>query len=125
MDYQDLDVMVLTYNRSQYLRIALSAICESLATWRKTIVLNNASTDDTLEVIQEIRDKYPNRKIEVITHSKNVGNAGNFQKSQEFASNKYVAVFHDDDAVHPEYIDRAMQLLHANHDAVMATGGGW
>ncbi|SKA13363.1 glycosyltransferase family A protein [Megasphaera cerevisiae] len=50
MDYQELDVMVLTYNRSQYLGIALSAIFESNATWRKTIILNNASTDNTLGV---------------------------------------------------------------------------
>lgn len=120
MDYQDLDVMVLTYNRSQYLEMALSAICESNATWRKIIILNNASTDNTLDVISEIQKKYPNRKIDVITHKKNLGNAGNFKVSQKFATNKYLAVFHDDDIVHPEYIDRAMQLM--NKNIVMSTG---
>lgn len=39
MNYLDLDVIVLTYNRSNFLKTALRAICESTATWNKTIVL--------------------------------------------------------------------------------------
>ncbi|KMO85969.1 hypothetical protein AB840_10545 [Megasphaera cerevisiae DSM 20462] len=73
-------------------------------------------------MISEIQKKYPNRKIDIITHEKNIGNAGNFKASQKFATNQYIAVFHDDDAVHPEYIDRNMQLMHKNKNAVMSTG---
>lgn len=73
MDYQDLDIIVLTYNRCQFLKIALEAICESTATWRKTIVLNNASTDRTAKVVAEIQKKYPNRVIEMIVNDHNLG----------------------------------------------------
>lgn len=37
------------------------------------------------------------------------------------ATNKYLVVFHDD-AIHPEYIDRAMQLMHKNKNIVMSSG---
>lgn len=124
MFYKDLDVIIPTYNRAEYLQIALESICESIATWRKTIIVNNASTDNTLEIIENIKKKYPKRVIEVITNEKNIGNAGNFKKTQEIAANKYTAVFHDDDAIHPEYIDRAMKIItESDEDIVLATGG--
>lgn len=124
MNYSDLDVMILTYNRSDFLKIALKAICESTATWNRTVVLNNASTDNTLDIVKEVQREYPKRKIEIITNEVNLGNVGNFKRSQEIASNKYVAIFHDDDAVHPEYIDRAMKLMHEHKKVVMSSGGG-
>lgn len=124
MYYKNLDVIIPTYNRAEYLRIALESLCESIASWRKTIVLNNASTDNTLDVVKEIQIKYPDRNIEIITNERNVGNAGNFRKTQEIASNEYTAVFHDDDAIHPEYVDRAMKLIaESDEDIAMVSGG--
>ena len=124
MFYKDLDVIIPTYNRAEYLQVALESICDSIATWRKTIIINNASTDNTLEVIENIKKKYPKRVIEVVTNEKNIGNAGNFKKTQEVASNKYTAVFHDDDAIHPEYIDKAMKIVtESDEDVVLVSGG--
>lgn len=124
MFYKDLDVIIPTYNRAKYLKVALESLFESIATWRKTIILNNASTDNTLEVIKIIKEKYPDRIIEVITNENNIGNANNFKKTQEIVSNKYVAIFHDDDAIHPEYIDRAMQIImNSNKNIVLVSGG--
>lgn len=108
---KDLDVLVLTYNRADYLRIMLESLCVQTATGFNIIVLNNASTDNTLEVIEEFRKKYPTRNISVVTNKKNLGNVGNFKRSQEIAKNVYTAVFHDDDAIHPEYIETAMKIF--------------
>ena len=126
MHYENLDVIVLTYNRADYLKIALESLCESNATWRKIIVLDNASTDHTIDVVEKIIDKYPSRTIEIITNEKNLGNPGNFKKSQAIATNEYTAIFHDDDAIHPEYIDRAMSLMMDDKNEkrpVMVSGG--
>ena len=122
MRYGNLDVIVPTYNRAKYLRIALQAILSSTADWRKTIVLNNASTDNTLEVVQEIQKEFPDRIVEVVTNPVNVGNTGNFKRTQEIAENEYTAVFHDDDVIHPEYIERAMHILTKNPSMVYAGG---
>lgn len=121
--YNNLDVIVPTYNRSEYLRIALQAILSSTAQWRKTIILNNASTDNTLEIIEEIKVQFPERTIEVVTNEVNVGNTNNFKLTQQIAENEYTAVFHDDDVIHPEYIERAMVALLNNPNAVHASGG--
>lgn len=123
MRFDNLDVIIPTYNRAKYLRIALQAILSSTADWRKTIVLNNASTDNTLEVVEVIRKEFPDRVVEVVTNPVNVGNAGNFKRTQEIAENEYTAVFHDDDVIHPEYIERAMDVLTKNPHIVYAGGG--
>lgn len=128
VDYKNLDVFVLTYNRAEYLKIMLDSLCTQTATGFKIKVLNNCSTDNTLEVVEEVKKQYPQRDIEVITHEKNLGNPGNFKRSQELAENEYTAIFHDDDAIHPEYIETAMSIFKENPDLVMCSGnlqGKW
>ena len=122
IDYSKLDVMVLTYNRAKSLSVMLDSLCNQTANGFHIIVLNNASTDNTLNVIKRFQKEYPDRDIQVITHKKNLGNLGNFEKSQELAKNKYTAVFHDDDAIHPEYIETAMKLLSKHPKAILCTG---
>lgn len=123
MECNNLDVIVLTYNRAEYLRIMLESLCTQTATGFNIKVLNNCSTDNTIEVVKEIQEKYPERNIQIITNAKNLGNPGNFKKSQEVADNEYVAIFHDDDAVHPEYLETAMSLFKKHKDAVMCCCG--
>lgn len=121
MEYKNLDVFVLTYNRAEYLKIMLDSLCTQTATGFNIKVLNNCSTDNTIEVVNDIQKKHPERNIQIITNEKNLGNAGNFKRSQELANNEYTAIFHDDDAIHPEYIETAMEIFKDNPDVVMCT----
>lgn len=123
MEYKNLDVFVLTYNRAEYLRIMLDSLCTQTADGFNIKVLNNCSTDNTLEVIEEVKKKYPKRNITVITHEKNLGNVGNFKRSQDLAENEYTAVFADDNAINPEYVETAMNLFNRYDDLVMVSSG--
>lgn len=122
MEYKNLDVFVLTYNRAEYLKIMLDSLCTQTATGFNIKVLNNCSTDNTIEVVKDIQKKHPERNIQIITNEKNLGNAGNFKRSQELANNEYTAIFHDDDAIHPEYIETAMEIFKDNPEVVMCSG---
>ncbi len=122
MEYKNLDVMVLTYNRATYLEVMLESLCCQTATGFNIKVLNNCSTDNTIETVENVKRKYPERNIQIITNEKNLGNPGNFKRSQEIATNEYTAIFHDDDAIHPEYIDFAMNLFKKHPKAVMCSG---
>ena len=122
VDYSQLEVFVLTYNRADKLGKMLDSLgCQTAQGFRIT-VLDNASTDDTSKVVNGMRAKYPDRNINIITHSKNLGNLGNFRFSQEKASLKYTAIFHDDDVIHPEYLERAMNLFAQHQDAIFCSG---
>lgn len=122
-DYSNLDVIVLTYNRAEWLKIMLDSLCTQTAIGFNIKVLNNASTDNTVNVVEEMHKKYPDRNITCITNEKNLGNFGNFCRSQELAENEYTAIFHDDDAIHPEYIETAMNIMNDNKNIIMCSGG--
>lgn len=119
---ENLDVLVLTYNRAKTLRVMLDSLCTQTAVGFKIKVLNNASTDNTSEVVEEIKRLYPDRNIELLTSPVNLGNVGNFKHSQEVAGNEYTAIFHDDDAIHPEYIETAMRIFSKHNNLAMVTG---
>ena len=104
------------------LKTMLLSLCNQTTQNFNIIVINNASTDNTLEVCEEIIREYPERQITVITNEMNIGNIGNFRKAQSLASNKYTAVFCDDDAIHPEYID-AVLMLFKKHKNLIAVSG--
>lgn len=125
VDYSQLDAIVLTYNRAKTLAVMLESLCTQTAQGFHITVLNNASTDNTLEIVKKLQCEYPNRDIKVITNKRNLGNVGNFKESQKIAKNTYTAIFHDDDAIHPEYIETAMKLLSENEDAVLCTGNAY
>ena len=91
MKYENLDVLILTCNRAEYLKIQLDSIFQSSADWRETVIIDNASTDHTQDVVKQAMEKYPNRKVRVIRHEQNIGNAGNFKFSQSVSDNEYVA----------------------------------
>lgn len=124
MDYNNLEVFILTYNRADFLKIQLESVCKQTAKGFKIRILNNASTDNTLDVIKEVQQKYPEREIEVITHPQNIRSQENFKMSQKLASTEYCAIFHDDDCMHPTYIETAMKCLQKHPDVVMIGSDG-
>ncbi len=69
--------VVVTYNRKELLCECLDAILSQSRPVSKVIVVNNASTDGTLDLLAE-RGFVDNLKIEILNLPKNVGGAGGF-----------------------------------------------
>ncbi len=66
--------VVLTYNRSTLLKQCLKAIADQTYQCDRIIIVDNASTDDTLEVLKsEMQDR-----VTIVALPKNVGAAGGF-----------------------------------------------
>lgn len=123
VDCSQLEVFVVTYNRRDKLKKMLESLCCQTARGFKITVLDNASTDNTREVVKDMQLMHPHRNIGLVTHNENLGNLGNFKMTQKMASLKYTAVFHDDDVIHPEYLERVMNLFAKHENAVVCTGG--
>jgi len=119
--YDNLEVFITTYNRAEMFKDTLKTICEQSAEGFDIIIVDNASTDNTKDVVEEIKKQYPNRNI-VFLHSKeNIGVNNNLQRAMQLAKKEWAMIFHDDDFMHPEYIQNAMELLKQNPDAVIAS----
>jgi glycosyltransferase involved in cell wall biosynthesis len=91
-----------THNRQNYLkRAVLSALAQ---TYRdiEIVVSNNASTDDTLRCMQEIRDP----RLVLLEQSTNIGMVGNFNACLNRATGELFLMLSDDDLLEPTAIER-------------------
>lgn len=119
--YNDLEVFITTYNRAGFLKETLKSICEQSAQGFDILVLDNASTDNTKEVFEEIKKQYPSRNMIFVGSEKNIGGIANINRAREMAKKEWAMLFHDDDLMHPDYIKNAMDLLAQHKGAVMAS----
>jgi glycosyltransferase involved in cell wall biosynthesis len=106
-----LDVFILSYNRADFLRETLESFLQQSFQGFRLIILDNASTDDTAAVVDSFAERRP-----IIFHrqQENVGALKNFLQIQTLAEADWVMAFHDDDILHPRYLEHCMEVLVQN-----------
>lgn len=113
---QQVTVFVLTYNRSKYLKIALDSILKQTYKNYTLIVLDNMSTDNTSDIVNEISDD----RLLYIRRS-----SGVYPNNEFFAFDNnitpYLVVFHDDDIINKEYLRKMMDIMEKNEDYSVAS----
>ncbi len=114
----DFEIFILTYNRIDYLKKSLSSAVNQSIKGLKITVLDNGSSDETEDYIKEIQTQ--NDNIIYIKEPINIGPFNIFLKAVSLASKKYVMIFHDDDILHPQYIEAALKIIerHSNIDLI-------
>jgi glycosyltransferase involved in cell wall biosynthesis len=71
------------------------------------IIVDDASTDDTLTVVSEFRDP----RIQYYRNDHNLGLYPNFNRCLELAHGEYVAIYHNHDRYQSTIIERCVDLL--------------
>jgi glycosyltransferase involved in cell wall biosynthesis len=106
-----LDVFILSYNRAEFLRETLESFAAQTLQDFRLIVLDNASTDHTPHVVNEFSKQ---RAIRFHQNPSNIGFIDNFLQVGTLAEADWVMAFHDDDILHPLYLEYAMAALDQN-----------
>ena len=104
-------IAIPTYNRADiFLRDVISAALGQ--TWKNIEVLvgDNASPDNTTEVVSEFNDP----RLTYIRHKTNIGANGNFNALLDTARGKWFFLFHDDDMIDRDFIESCIRI--AKHD---------
>jgi glycosyltransferase involved in cell wall biosynthesis len=119
-----LSVIVPTYNGGRYLARAFAGIelqgreCGDL----EILVVDDGSTDSTLEVVRRFQERLPIRLIA----SERTGNwAANTNRALADASGRYVSFLHQDDAWLPGRVTALKSLFARHPDAAMALHPVW
>jgi len=112
----NLDVFILTYNRADLLRETLESLAAQTYQDFTIVVVDNASTDNTVEIVNEF-SRY--RQAHLHRHPYNIGGVDNFHYVGRLAKAKWVMAFHDDDIMHPRYIEYAMNALSKNPECYL------
>lgn len=112
IDAQDLEVFILTCNRSGLLQRAIESLLRQTVRGFPITVLDNASSDDTAMVVASFQDP----DVRIVTSEQNLGGLGNILRGQRLAARKFVMLFHDDDQLHPAYIETVLGHLGRHPD---------
>jgi glycosyltransferase involved in cell wall biosynthesis len=100
-------VCIPTYNQSKYLRIAVESVAGQTAPVR-LIVSNDASTDDTADVMAELQRRY---SFTAVNHEKNRGISAHLQWLLRQPETPLIMRLDSDDFLHSEYIEELQSLM--------------
>ncbi len=120
-----LTIAVPTWNRSALLRGLLKCLADQRLDPAEVEVLvsNNASPDDTAEVVQSFADRLPLRSFR---QPENIGSDRNFVFCFEQARGRYFWLCSDDDLIVPGGVEILLRHLRsADYDIIHATSYGF
>ncbi len=90
-----LDIIIVTYNREIYLKKTLEYLLYSSFNKCRITVLNNSSSDKTLEICNKYKDQFID--FFIVTNSINIGGDANILRAFEYGDKDYIWVLADDD----------------------------
>jgi glycosyltransferase involved in cell wall biosynthesis len=102
-------VVIPTYNRASLLGRAIKSVLEQTYQDFEIIVVDDASTDNTEEVVRNLRD----RRIRYLRHEKNRGGSAARNTGIRAAWGQYIAFQDSDDEWLPEKLKKQMEVLAA------------
>lgn len=107
-------VLLPSYNHAHYIGVALSALVAQTRPPEEILVIEDASTDDSLAVIESFHDELP--QLRILRNSRNLGVNEAINRGLHEASGSHVVCSAADDWLEPEFVER-MTLAVAAHPA--------
>ena len=109
-------VLVPNYNRAAFLPRALESIRAQTFTNWCVIVGDNASTDQSVEIVRSLDDP----RVRLICRPQNLGYIRNTNLLLDEVETEFVAILHSDDWWERDFLEQLVGLLDATPAAVMA-----
>lgn len=120
MNSELVSIVIATYNGERYLRQQMSSILEQTHPNFELIVVDDASTDETLSILNEFAAL--DNRIHVVTAEKNMGLVANFERGLKLAKGNFIALSDQDDIFRKDKIERLLNKLndHPQCDLVIS-----
>ena len=109
-------VLIPTYNGTRDIRAAVDSVLSQQGVDLEVIVVDNHSTDDTIELVEAYRDP----RISVFRNPTNLGAERNWNRALELATGTYVKLLPQDDLLQPRSLAKQVAVLEADADESIA-----
>ena len=119
-----LSVCVPTYKRplllSESLRAILAQLTPAMQGLVEVVVLDNASPDDTPQVVQQAMADFPQAAVRYVRRTENIGADANFCTAPAEAAGEFVYLVSDDDVLLPGAVAKLVEVIqkHPDIDAI-------
>ena len=104
----DLSIIIPMYNHESFVEQAIRSMIKGLSYSSEIIVINDASTDNSLQIVKRLQDEYKN--IKILENSRNYGCAYSINKGIEIAQGKYIGINSSDDFVDEGYYQKMLDI---------------
>ena len=109
-----LSVVVTTYNGEDYIQEQLDSILAQTRVPDEVIILDDGSTDDSIEILREYEEKHPTL-FDLKINDRNLGVTKNFEKGIRVASGDAIFLCDQDDVWHEKKVERQTSALLKNN----------
>ncbi len=103
-----LSVLFANYNHAHYLRDSLGAICTQTQPPDELIIVDDGSTDNSMDIINEFASRYP--FIKVLRNERNRGLQFSINRALSVATGDYINWAAADDKVLPQFFEKMLAL---------------
>ena len=119
----DLAICIPTFNRANTLRNGLCHLIPIALQFEIPIYSSdNASTDNTVQVVEEAKSEYP--FLFFHQNTKNIGMDGNFEVALKLSSARYSWLLGDDDLINSDQLGPIVdRICTSDYDLILLNGG--
>src|SRR5258706_6562512 len=103
------------YNHARFLPTALDAVFAQTRPFDEVLVLDDASTDDSLRIIESYAPQYP--ALRVLRNERNQGVARSVNRLLKEVRSDYVVAAAADDCLRPQFLEKSMAALERHPEA--------
>ena len=100
------------YQYGRFLRDSVGSILSQGVDELRVLIVDNASTDNSAEVAQEIARG--DTRVEFVLHAFNRGQHASYNEAIDWASSEYFMIFDADDVLAPGALARAITIMEAD-----------
>lgn len=111
-------VLIPVYNRPDIVK-AIESVINQTYDNLEILIMDNASTDETVDAIKAIKDD----RIRLVINEVNLGQTGSMNRGLDLAKGKYIARLDSDDIALPTRIEKQVQFMEEHPDYALC--GSW
>lgn len=109
-------IVIPAYNMERYIETCIESIEVQERTDLEIVIVNDGSTDNTLEICCKLQDKYDNIKL---IEKKNTGSMDSYMVGVRNCIGKYICFVDSDDSIEKKYFDTIDKYLSDDIDILM------
>lgn len=105
-------ICIPTYNRASFIHKAIDSALSQTYRNIEVIVVDNASTDNTEEIVSV----YADPRLKYVRNSENLGLFGNFNRCIELYHGDFLHILHSDEYIDTDFIEKCVRFFNEHQN---------
>ena len=109
-----ISVAMATYNGQDYIKEQLISILNQNKKVDEIVICDDCSTDNTINIIKTIKNKFENFNMRLFVNEKNMGYKINFKQALSYCRGEYIFLCDQDDIWLPNKVEKMIGIMELN-----------